>query len=378
MKFIYFFRKTVIENIRDWKILCVVIALGPFFIFLMHGYFDAADPAYNMVVVNEDDSPITKGLVKAWRAAAHPDGRFVFNIESADTVASAADKLASGQVSLIVTLPNGFGEQVTANRKQGSKAAPTLHYTVDPSNTRGTMAASFSDYIAYSYAFEQTGRKPPLDVRYASVGDREVVSEFDTYVPALLVLAIIMVLFTSAATIIKEREMRTMMRLTLSDLSFPQMMTAISINQVVIALVALAISLLATHMIGYQPSGHVLRLLPVGVLGALGVVAIGFITAALLNTLFELLTVGVFPFFILMFFSDCMFPLPKIHLIDVLDHPMYANDILPTALTVRAFNQLLNHNATYGQIGFELVALALLTGAYFMVGVLLLRRKMAH
>ena len=379
MKLIYFFRKTALENLRDWKMLCIVIALGPFFIFLMHGYFDAADPAYHMVVVNEDHgSPIANGLVDAWRVAVRADGGPVFNIETADDVSSVVDKLSAAEVSLIVKIPKEFGSRLTQPQNSASDTVPTLLYTVDPANTQGAMAASFSDYIAYKYAFEQTGRNPPLDVSYASVKESSPLSDFDIYVPALLVLAIIMVLFTSAATIIKEREMGTMMRLNLSDLTFPQMMTAISLNQVIIAIVALAVSLGATYLIGYRPAGNVLSLLPVGALGALGVIAIGFITAAFLNTLFELLTVGVFPFFVLMFFSDCMFPLPKIHLFDVLSHPLYANDILPTALTVRAFNQLLNHNASYSQIGFELIALTLLSGVYFVVGVRLLRRKMTR
>jgi len=43
-----------------------------------------------------------------------------------------------------------------------------------------------------------------------------------------------------------------------------------------------------------------------------------------------------------MFFSESMFPLPRITFFRLAGHTFYANDVLPTSLTVKAFSKILN------------------------------------
>jgi ABC-2 type transport system permease protein len=94
-----------------------------------------------------------------------------------------------------------------------------------------------------------------------------------------------------------------------------------------------------------------------------------------MRTIFELLTVGCFPFFVLMFFSDAMVPLPKIPLFHVAGNVVNASDVLPTSLAVRALNRILNDGAGLGDVWFEMAGIALLTAAYFAAGIALFRRR---
>ena len=119
----------------------------------------------------------------------------------------------------------------------------------------------------------------------------------------------------------------------------------------------------------------VATLLVIGAISTLGVVAMSILTAAFLKSMFELLTIGCFPFFILMFFSECMFPLPKVRLFHIAGHMLYANDILPTSLTVKALNKTLNYGAGIGDVLFELTAIVVLAIAYFALGTWLFRRR---
>lgn len=112
-----------------------------------------------------------------------------------------------------------------------------------------------------------------------------------------------------------------------------------------------------------------------GALSAVSVFAVGLIVAGWMKTIYELLTVGVFPFFVLMFFSESMFPLPKITLLHFGAHSFYANDILPTALTVKAFNKILNFQAGIADIGFELIAIFVETVLFLLLGLWLFRRR---
>ena len=76
-----------------------------------------------------------------------------------------------------------------------------------------------------------------------------------------------------------------------------------------------------------------------------------------------------------MFFSESMFPLPKILLLNFGTKAFYANDVLPTALAVKAFNKILNFQAGLADIGFEMMAILVLTIIYFLIGLWLFRRR---
>jgi ABC-2 type transport system permease protein len=234
---------------------------------------------------------------------------------------------------------------------------------------------AMSDYVAFNQVATRTGVRLPLDVAVASLGSGLPVSDFDLYVPALLTLAIIMILFTAATSLVKEVDKGTMTRLMLSRLRTPEMLAAVSVNQVLLGIVALALAYLAALSCGYRSNGSLVALLVVGAAATLGVVAIAVLCSAFLKSMFELLTVGTFPFFILMFFSECMFPLPKIPVVALGSHTLYANDILPTTLCVRAFNRILTFGAGLGGVSFELGAILVLTAGYFAGGTWLFSRR---
>jgi ABC-2 type transport system permease protein len=373
MRALAFFKKTFLENLREWKILVLALVFAPFFVYLMYGYFAATAPAYKVLVANHDGGGTSTALVAAWRGAKHPDGKAVFEITEVSDGDAARKRVKDRDADLLVEIPAGFSQSLTAFAERG--VPPVLSNVGDQANVRSTMAMAYSDYVAYGYAFGVTGGVPPLDVAFVQVGKTLTLSEFDLYVPALLVLALIMIMFTAAATLIKEVDKKTMSRLMLSRLSTGELLTAVSANQVIIGVAALALAFGSAVSVGYRTDGSLGTLLVVGAVSTLSVVAISVLVAAFLTSMFELLTIGTFPFFILMFFSECMFPLPKVTVAELGGHVLYANDILPTSITVRAFNKVLNHGAGIGDILFEVGSILLLTAGYFVLGTWLFRRR---
>jgi ABC-2 type transport system permease protein len=373
MRMLAFLEKTFLENLREWKILSLTLAFGPFFVFLMYGYFHASPTTYSLLVVNRD--PAAADLIKAWSDARQANGDPVFVVTPVSDVADASRRVANRDADLLVEIPAGFTSALDAWQRQGSNSPPRLVNRGTETNPRSTIAMAFSDYVAFQFAFARTRTAPPIDVSVERVGGKERLTEFDLYVPALLVLSLIMVLFTAAATLIKEVDKGTMSRLIVSKLGTSELLAAVSLNQVLIGAVALLLSYLAAASVGYHSTGSLVALLAVGALSTLSVVAIAVLVAAFLDTIFELLTVGCFPFFVLMFFSDCMIPLPKIPLAFVFGSVVNVNDVLPTSLTVRAFNRILNQHAALPDLAFEIGAIALLTLAYFAAGAWLFRRR---
>jgi ABC-2 type transport system permease protein len=385
MRTLAFLKKTFLENLREWKILILAFTFAPFFVYLMYAYFGASAPAYRLIVINRDSpqSPaaaleaddFASGLIRAWRAARHPDGRAVFAVTEASSLDAAEARLRSRDADLLVVIPAGFSRSLADYRDRKSERPVRIANHGDEGNLRASMAMAMSDYIAFGYVALATNSTSPLELDIHRVGSGRPLSEFDLYVPALLVLAIIMVMFTAAASLIKEVDKGTMSRLILSRLSTTELLAAVSANQVLIGVTTLALAFGAAWSVGYRTSGSLAAVLLVGAVSSLGVIALSVLVAAFLDSIYELLTVGCFPFFILMFFSESMMPLPKITLFHLAGHAVYANDVLPTSLTVRAFGRILNHGAGLADVWFELAGIVVLTAFYYWLGAVLFTRR---
>ncbi len=136
-----------------------------------------------------------------------------------------------------------------------------------------------------------------------------------------------------------------------------------------------ASAFLSALAVGYESEGSLTLFLLVGAATSFSVIAINIITACFIENMFGLLTIGCFPFFILMFFSDCFMPLPKVDLIAVGGNQLYLNDVLPTAIATRAFSKILTFNASLSDVAFELACIVVLSCLYFLIGAWLFHRK---
>jgi ABC-2 type transport system permease protein len=127
--------------------------------------------------------------------------------------------------------------------------------------------------------------------------------------------------------------------------------------------------------LGYHTTGSLIAMIVVGILSCLAIIAISVMVAAVLRTVFDLMTVGVFPFFILMFFSGGMFPIPTISLFALGERSINVNDILPTTHSITAFGKILNQGAGLSDVVFEMGAIVILTVLYFSFGIWLFTHR---
>ena len=120
--------------------------------------------------------------------------------------------------------------------------------------------------------------------------------------------------------------------------------------------------------VGYRAVGSLTVLLMVGALTSISIMAFSVLVAAFLRTLFDLVTVGCFPFFVLMFFSGGMFPLPGVTLFEVGARSIEMNDILPTTHAITAMGKVLNYGAGLGDILPELGGVVALSALFYALG----------
>lgn len=377
MKILTNFMKTFKENIRDWKILILVVVFAPAFVYMMHMYFNGSGTSsYNVALLNLDGKGVySSELINELQNVKIDDIKGALNIFTVDDSDKAKKMIRDKNADIFITIPEDFSVSLQKYIDSGEgMVSPIVSYG-EQTNVRYTMASSLVDYTAYSYISYRAGIDSPMNMKYESPGSQKRVSDFDLYVPALFVLSIIMILFTAGASIIREVEKETITRLSLSKLSSGEFMTALSMNQIIIGIVSLLLTLLAAFSTGYRSDGSIPLFLLIGAITCFSVIGISIITSCFVKNMFGLLTIGCFPFFIMMFFSDCVIPLPKINLFTLLGNQVYLNDILPTATATRALNKVLVYNSGFFDILFELGWMVVISFMYFGIGVLLFKRK---
>lgn len=377
MKILSYFIKTFKENIRDWPILSLTLVFASFFVFLMKGYLSTeGSDSFKVLVLNLDKSgTYSAELVEAWKATVSPEGKLQLKVEETSDMEKAKKKIENKDADLLIVIPGNFSSTFSKYVKTKKGIIAPLKSIGDPANARYAMAAAFADYTTYGYIGMRTGAENPMNVEFEAVGSKDRnVGMFELMVPALLVFSLIMVFFSAGATLVKEVEKKTIVRLMLSKLSSFEFMAAAALNQLIIGGACLGLTFLAAYSVGYRTTGSVFLLVLVGLLVCFSVIAMAIITVCLIKTMFGLLTVGCFPFFVLMFFSDCMMPMPKVKAFELLGNPVFINDILPTAVGVRAMNKVLNFNAGFNDIAFELGLITVLGLVYFMIGAALFKR----
>ena len=385
MRIISLFRKTWIENIRDWKILILTLTFAPLFVLLMYFYVgEWTHSPYRIVVINHDVGASTaeqgdfnsgSDLILEMASVQDAEGRKIIEVKQGLDMVTARKQLMNNTVDLVVEIPERFSE-VLLSYSQGNQPDPVVVETYgDPTKANYIMAAVWSDMITYEYVAATVGLESPLEIQVNTISGRQILNEFELYVPALLALALIMLMFTAAASLIKEKDKGTIIRLRLSNMTTFEWLTAVSLTQVIIGMLALALTFATAVALGYRTSGSLVALLIVGLLSCLSIIAISLIVAAYLRTIFDLLTIGCFPFFILMFFSGGMFPLPPLRLFTIGDRAININDLLPTTHAINAMSKILNFGAGLSDVLFELGAIAVLTIVLFAFGIWLFTRR---
>jgi ABC-2 type transport system permease protein len=385
MRLASLFKKTMIENFRDWKIIILTLTFAPFFVVLMYFYVEeTGQRPYKVLVVNRDEGAPIPGmgqvnageeLIAAMSAATHSEGNKILDVQPADDVDEARERLTSKDVDLVVEIPEQFS-QVLLEYQQGHEPPPTVVRTYgDPANVRYIMAAVWSDMITFEVTAALSGMVSPLELEAKTVRGAETLSDFELYVPAMLALALMMLMFTCAASLIKEKDKGTLIRLRISNMTNAEWLGAVSLVQVIIGLLSMAVTFLTAVALGYRFSGSLVAVTMVGLLSSVAMIAISLLVAAWLRTIFDLMTIGCFPFFILMFFSGGMFPLPPLRLLTIGGRSFDINEILPTTHSIAAFDKILNVNMGLGEVAYELAAIAVLTVVFYVLGAWLFARR---
>lgn len=383
MNILNIFSKTFKENIRDWKVLILTIGFTPFFVLLMYLFYGSTSVQYNVLVYNADKGAIAenssisagKGLISAIKAAVNADGNKIFNIKEVDEISKGKNLIKDKSADIFLVIPEDFSSVINFCTQGKSAKKANIELYGNMTNNRYLIAAVYTDSYINRYVSASTSIELPINYKEEFLETSHLKREFDFYVPALIVISVIMILFTASASIIKEVDKDTIVRLRISKLNTFDFLSGISLVQVIITILSMTISLVTAVMLGYKPSGSIFSVLVIGILASISVTSISLIVSSFLKTIFDLMTIGCFPFFILMFFSGGMFPMPQIKLFNIGNYRFNLTDILPTSHAVSALNKIMNFGSGLSDVVFEIAAMLILTIAYFVIGTVMFKRR---
>lgn len=364
--------KSLKENLRNWKVLVMVLLFSPFFVLLTRLFYGSSGTLYKIGVLNYDNGISSINMIDTLKNYKNKDSSKIFKLTNVTNKNELNSKIKEKEIDIGIVIPKDYSQKLSAKT---SEAPSTVHFYGSTSNLHYTLAAVIINHVINKQGLNSINATLPSSVSETFIEKKKPLSEFDEYVPGTIALAVLLILFTASASIVSESDTKTIIRLKLSNLGAFNFLAGSCIVQTIVAVVAIALSYSTALLLGYKALGRFETILIVGAISSLAMVAVSLLMSSFLNTIFDVLTIGCFPFFIMMFFSGSVYPLPKINLFTISNHTFGVTDILPLTHTVNAFNKILNNGADIYDVGFDIFMIALLTIIYFVIGLALYNNR---
>lgn len=380
MKALSVFRKSLREQLRDPLALSLVLVFAPLFVVLYRLLFPTGSTTYSVLVLNQD-----RGVQQAdgslWNAGdellaelhqvTYADGSPLLKVERAADRASAETRLRDRSAYALLIVPPEFSRALQATAKSITSA---VTFVGDLTHPYYVVAAVMVDSALDQYIQSATGQTRPIQVVEQPLGGSGARTEFDTYVPGLLVFAVMMLVFQSSMLIAREVEAGTLRRLQITRMTAFDYLAGVTASQVVFGLIALLLTFLVALACGFRSQGPIGVAILIDAIASLSIIGAGLIVACFARTLTQAFLIANFPLALFMFFSGSIYPMPRVNLFTLGGHGIALFDLLPPTHAVVALNKVFVLGAGLGDVAFELAALTVLSVVYFAVGVWLFRR----
>lgn len=379
MKLFSVFRKSMREQLREGWSLLLMLFTAAFFVVLYYLFFGGGSTTYKVLVMNQDAGAILDGqpwnagesVVTILESVTYSNDQPMLRIQQVNDRQEAEDQLNDRDATALLILPANLSEALLS----GGQTTAQPEIVGDLSNTYYAVAAVLVASALDNYLEFLDDSPPPVQVIETPLGGSGSRTEFEQYVPGLLIFAVIMLVFPASMAITSEVEAGTLRRLQITRMSAFDLLGGISVAQLVIGTLAAALTLLTGIALGFETHGSVIAALLVSAATALSVIGVGLLVACFSQTVSQAFLIANFPLILMMFFSGSIFPIPKVVLFTLSGRDFGLYDILPPTHAVVALNKVLTLGQGVDAITFELMAVLLLSAVYFAGGVGLFHRR---
>jgi hypothetical protein len=306
-------KRTTLEQIRSYWVLIMALTIAPFFVVVY--YLIALDSEYHckLLVVNHDEGIVSEhndSLVYADSIIQSFSTNYKYvTLGYCGSVEEAKKLVEDKKFHLVIYFPEDYSQKISIYNPNSEKIPIELYGDV----------ASFNYIMGAVWAYEGVKNyvngilkvDDPYQIIESPVGITSTLSEFDFYIPGMLVFAIVMLMFTASIALIKDVENGTIKRMILAGMPVSSLIGGISIVQIVLGFAGVALSLVLAVILGFTYAGNLVTIVLITLIACISVIAFSVIVAALTRSANQILVVGVFPMFLFMFFTGIMFPMPS-------------------------------------------------------------------
>jgi len=367
------FIKSIKEQLRNYWILLLTISLAPFFVFIYYLINEASQPSYDILVLNQD-----RGAVTGNQPLNMGEQVLSFVLESISATPdlplkanqvterqAGLSRLEQHKADVLLVIPAEFSSTLM----DSSGHAPTLEIIGDLTRTSYIISAVWLAEILNEFMIVSTGKQHLYMLTETPLGYSAQVSEFDMWMPGILILAIIMLMFSATIAIITEVDKGTILRLKLSKLKAWQFLLGVGGTQIIVGIVSILLTLMAAVSLGFELHGSYLVFLLITVLASISMIAFSLILAAVTRSVTDVLIVGNFPLFLFMFFTGAAFPMRAKALFHIGGYEISWQSLMSPTHAINALNKISIMGLGLSDILPELAALTTVTIIYFLIGI---------
>lgn len=383
MRWLDIFIKGLKEQLREFWILIMILVMAPLFISIYYLMAETEDPEYDVILVNYDSGSMHMGKMHNLGDSIAAHARLLsalpemsmLNFSTQNNREEAVELLRRKQADVLIVLPEDLSSSVLSTENK-VKGPARLELVGDVTRMEYIVGAIWSEELINQFLWDAADLSMPVSWKETTLGFSGTRSAFELYVPGLLILSIIMIIFSASAAIVREPEMRTLERLKISRLTALEFLGGLSLVQILLAILSLILALLTALALGYTLlPGTLGFILLISILTAFSMVSFSLLVAAMCRSVKEVAIIGTFPLFLLMFFTGAAFPISGGELFTLGEYSVKLNHILSPTFAVEALNKVLIRGMEVKDTLPEMGAIVVLTLIYFVSGTWAFRRR---
>lgn len=383
MRFLHVFRKSLLEQSRDILMLSLTLVFAPLFVYLYWMFFPGGSTTFDVLVQNVDipalmsDGAILNGgedVVEALHTITYANGNPILNVLFISDRKEGEQRLSDHEAEVLMVIPEDFSSALVARLEGSEVDSASITIVGDLTNPYYALAAVMVGSAVDEYGQHSLGQQRPIEYTEIPLGASAARSEFDLYVPGLMIFAVIMLIFLASMAVAREVEAGTLRRLQLTPMRSLDFMAGVSASLIVVAIAQVLLTFLAAQSLGFQSQGPLWVAILVGVLTSFSIIGAGMVVASLSKSVSQAFVIANFPLALFMFFSNAVFPIQKVPLFTLGGRMISLWDFLPPTHAVVALNKVLNLGAGLVDVVYEISALVILSVLYFALGVWLFNR----
>ncbi|NTV37624.1 MAG: ABC transporter permease, partial [Anaerolineales bacterium] len=226
MRLLSVFRKCIREQMREPWLIGLSLAFAPLFVWIYYLLTGGTGSTSYAVLVIDRDVPVIRAdgstlsaggdLVQGLRDMTYESGNPLLRVTLIEDQSEAERRLRNRDAAVLMVIPEHFSLTLKEWGEGNQSTCADLTFIGDLSNPYYTVAAVMAMTVADTYINASNGAERPVNLVEIPLGASAARSEFENYVPGLLIMAVVLLVFQAAMTPARDIESGVLRRLRLT------------------------------------------------------------------------------------------------------------------------------------------------------------------